>query len=600
MDPWITSTIVIIIITLLFFTFFWIYVINYKEDASESFYSDAYYGYRCMIDESYPLPACKEGLKCIKYSDEQQWGYCKKDLGVPCNSLLECVPEATICSIVCSTTKSGGLNQKGPCLYDYLQEDEFGICKLKPETEGCRIDSDCYNSKCKNKKCIAMKENGMYCTNNYECISGNCNTYCQDLGIENGQEGATCASNQAPGCDYSLSCYIDYSDVYNESVNYGICEMTVKDWIIDTCSRSASCPYPSICWNGECVMPRNHNKFLTNTCSLTQFCMKGYSCTNGVCFPETNSPYESTKWGILKYVKGDSEVGFWELQTKIIYPPSEKIGYFNLFSVSLKNNQLIFVYKSTSGWFVYKNGEFNEIFFVSDLPEYAINVINVLFTPKGGILLTYYTKNSIYRCSYYEVIPDNFIFEVHIVDFPYNSDIGNIVKIDHVSIDDRNGINMGIIYNGDLLITSVDVNYINGYSNSYVFKLKQKFTNWSQVTSNINQYLFKRNSIYLMTETSIYPDSLPEPTDFNGNIIYGKILNQAMYLPVDSKISDSTIIYLNEYPDEYGGVQLRIYLKNNDRILGGYVNSNTLINIAINSDNVNTYVPTYYMLTTIY
>lgn len=158
---------------------------------------------------------CAAGLSCVN-------GICKRQIGQPCLTLSECVPQATQCSGgrvtpggaviygICTDQPSGGLNQPAPCIPPY-QPNNNNICKA-PVQSSCVSNTDCLTGVCLNGQCANKREIGQTCQltsdNINQCINGaSCsNGYCQPNGFTTGQEGAFCNVQSNPGCNPNLLC----------------------------------------------------------------------------------------------------------------------------------------------------------------------------------------------------------------------------------------------------------------------------------------------------------------------------------------------------------------------------------------------------------
>lgn len=133
---------------------------------------------------------CNDGLVC----DGTNF-ICKYGTGNVCNNSADCVT-GLICSGICATGPTGGLNELCPCDANYscvTLENNVNICKGNGGAT-CGTGSDCVSLICENTGiCATGSPNSFPCTANQSCASQNCsNGFCQDQGVTTGSQGASC------------------------------------------------------------------------------------------------------------------------------------------------------------------------------------------------------------------------------------------------------------------------------------------------------------------------------------------------------------------------------------------------------------------------
>lgn len=644
------SIVIVILVIFIIFIVFWIIVL--KKEIPEPppvAITKSNFGMRCVTDEKYIIDSntpltCIDNLVCE--SQNGVTGFCKVPIGGPCGSLSECTNNAKVCTNVCAIDFSGGLNQEsknGVC-DEGLTLNSDNICKLNVNEINCITNSDCIQGICQNingrNTCIMKKELLEECTNNYDCRSNNCSyNICQKAGIISGTEGAVCKSKYNNNNGHNSGNYISseynngdndnyisneynrnnnmYNNIYNSEYNNGDtykyiknnnrynnnddtmsggcndglgcsdgeCKPYINSWPLDQCF-SYACVQPSICWNGSCVMPRTENKFITNSCS--DKCTFGYTCENNVCVPKKNAPYPSERWGLLKW-NTDPLIGTWELITDINILPS--VGD----SLSVYND--IFIYRTDDNWIFYTKGIFKNMNFVSNV---QIIILNVEFTNVGTILISY-QLNGIFRCYVTNNISENINIQINDITFEYP--VKNIQSAGIWSPNNNSSeLNKMFLLDtsGNLYIGIVSINYINGNVNNGNFTfitgniIYTELYSSSQTNLTINEYIYKtkeNTQIYIMTNIGEYDRKFPPLENFS--IYPSYILKQNIYPGVGDKLSDIGMIYLVNYPESVGGLQLRMYYRNNDSIYPGYFITDARMQIAINEKNE------YYLITTI-
>lgn len=272
METKITSEFILLIvlfIVCLFVVIGWIIVASQEtEEPSQPPMTEAQYGTVCSSSRP-----CAEGLVCEQINDDVS--VCKTQMNYPCTTILQCESSALYCANVCSLTNSGGIGQPGPC-NEGLVEDEFQICRYDTG-EVCSENIDCATQSCVNGICSITYANGDVCTSNDYCISKNCsNGICQEYGVVTGEEGAICSLSNS--CNDPYTCYINFESDFTD---FGVCRVTST--FPGVCSESVACPFPTICWQGECVFPRTESEYTPDSCSFTGECIDSMTCHNGQC-----------------------------------------------------------------------------------------------------------------------------------------------------------------------------------------------------------------------------------------------------------------------------------------------------------------------------
>jgi hypothetical protein len=568
------SVIFITFIVIIVFAIVWPLILKKPLTLPEPvMYTKLGYGGRCNNSSL----QCSDGLTCVMYNENN--GVCKVELNYPCKSIKQCEPSSIYCEEVCSLTKSGGLNQKGPCIQG-LEENNEGICKLSIDQEGCKINSDCINGSCINNVCLIKKENGLNCMKNNECISNNCNLfYCQDIGINTGEINSSCNLEYGPICNTNLSCYVDYA---NSKESYGFCEEEVNYWPYDNCNINNACIPPSICYNGECIMPRDNEKYETNSCKLTQTCINGWSCVEDVCIE--NNPRE----GIYKWVVNVKEKTF----SSFTFLVSIQTSSFSVLTSEKGDYVLYFdgIYRIYSSF----TGEIKDIIIlpIFNGENKNIEIISLTFTYAGDILVVYMLDNVV-RCSFSsfeETEIEKVSFPVYVNNFQFltNNNI-SLGMVKYIDVDDRIDIGGNLHFSyvndkGDLFIGVVSYDYFIGKNVNAKKDIVYVASNveWAQVygiTSlyNLYEYVFKYtggDKIYFMTKNGTEKENTP-PEEIS-SLYTSPVISQTFYANGD--VNDSYLFYTVNYGTSAGGIQMRMKNKGKDVILPGNPGAMLMIN----------------------
>lgn len=619
LSPYIIILIVVFLIFIIIIII-WVIILRMKrESISKPQTTNAGYGSRCSIKPIdvptiYDPQQCSEDLTCVQYDINSNWGICKTSLGQPCNTLNQCVPNAVICLNVCSETYTGGLNQIGPC-NPGLIIDSDGLCKYNIGYQGCNKSSDCVYGSCVFDSnligtCKPQFDDGTQCNVNSDCLNNNCSgnliKYCQPPDIISGEINSACSSNinTGPQCGNDLGCFQDFG---TSSADFGICRSIVKSWP-STCNNEACIP-PTICYNGNCVYPETISKFETNSCSITGVCSKGYTCNNNNCIPDSEVPFISNNWGILKWI------GYWEKIATIIRIPTSGTN------LTISNN--IAIYNSEQGWIgLPLNGQSNYYFInvvITNVDNYLRNIIDIQFTPNSGLLITYSLTPliggiAIYKSYLFDVIPPVFnTIPINTYDITFSGSInpyyvnngGNITQIQGikwVSIDDRDPNLNRLLYidlNNILFTGNVSKDYINNPS-SNINNLTSRLNNaiWAQFysynkLSDPTEFAYKnnQNSIQVSSNGENVDIQIPPTEIFNTS--NSPILNQFLYSGVGVNIDQMLLLYFVGYDNIIGGPQIRLLDEAVDNVLPGYFSNDNRIQTSIDNRGIP------YIITTI-
>lgn len=329
------------------------------------------------IPTNYPPQKCKDGLTCYKGGQDILYGVCLKEIGTECKSLRECTPDAKYCNGICSRTSNGGIGQS--CSVDrdecpnvgntcsILEGQFYGECKTSYGNE-CFSDKNCLLGYCDipdgqdetntSKVCIPRGVNGDPCVIDNECLDRNCivddkdnNSYCQPSNAKSGEIGYYCKVNlgeDGPKCNETdilgkyLAC--GYEDVKDE---YGTCEDALINWPSNGCNKDTPCITPSICVNGECILPIDD----PNSCDGigdVNSCIDGYGCVDGLCVAEEKGiPSDnSTTYGFSTWYKDKNiqTIGKWiENGEAKNFAPNTTPRESELFTLDYKLGSLNFI-----------------------------------------------------------------------------------------------------------------------------------------------------------------------------------------------------------------------------------------------------------------
>ncbi|HJZ23369.1 MAG TPA: hypothetical protein VJ201_02845, partial [Candidatus Babeliales bacterium] len=177
---------------------------------------------------------------------------CKKPENSPCISYSDCA-SGLICSGLCVTGATGGLNDFCPCLpnYDCVSQTSGSGLRVCKGGEGvpCTIDSDCVSGVCNSlNQCVGGLPNSHSCTSNGQCASFFCSAgFCQSPEFVTGVKGASCAQPcldiVGAECNEGLLC-----ECVNGINNPGICT-TSDSGLLDACAIDSLCSESLVCYN---------------------------------------------------------------------------------------------------------------------------------------------------------------------------------------------------------------------------------------------------------------------------------------------------------------------------------------------------------------
>ena len=236
---------------------------------------------------------CNTGLAC-----DGSTFVCKLIAGAPCDDFTDCA-NGLVCSGLCATGATGGLNQLCPCNPGFLctqQEGGLTLCKGGGGTP-CQNNTDCASELCQsNGVCAAGSPNAFPCTSDSQCGSQNCsNGFCQNNGIVTGTLGAACANSSCvtftgASCNSTptepLSC-----QCINGPGQPGTC-VAATQGIISICSTLRACATDLVCFDmfaqgcdsGDtgclCLFPYTD----ANTLATGSNCIAGMSPVGSECF----------------------------------------------------------------------------------------------------------------------------------------------------------------------------------------------------------------------------------------------------------------------------------------------------------------------------
>lgn len=200
---------------------------------------------------------CSDGLICDPSSF-----ICKLGTGALCSDFSDCAT-GLICSGICTTGPTGGLNQLCPCDQGFICTGQVTgptICKGASGTT-CQSGIDCASGDClSNGTCARGSPNSFPCSSNIQCASLNCNNgFCQNPGIITGTLGAACEGTcvsfgnvVGAGCSGSIQQPLTCQCSMGTGAP-GICG-TANQGILSPCSLSRACSDELICYNPSAIM----------------------------------------------------------------------------------------------------------------------------------------------------------------------------------------------------------------------------------------------------------------------------------------------------------------------------------------------------------
>jgi hypothetical protein len=275
-------------------------------------YTQAGYGTRCSMTtpptgqnspDQFPPQTCEEGLVCISATNTST-GFCFKDIGTACTSILECVPQAIVCNGYCSSTAKFGLgitcSFTSECDTGLICDPSLSVC-LGNVGYTCSSSADCSSRTYCDTTCQLLAAPGQVCTfidNEATCDSGyDCSTsnpdpsvptiivyphFCQPSGISTGTLSALCflwseagappvtdggfyenvsdgsgGFAQVPICAPNTQCNIvrdgDGIPISAPIIGFGLCS-SIGNWG-GSCSTTNGCQTPQVCVESVCQFP---------------------------------------------------------------------------------------------------------------------------------------------------------------------------------------------------------------------------------------------------------------------------------------------------------------------------------------------------------
>jgi hypothetical protein len=217
---------------------------------------------------------------------------CKLNKDSPCNNSSEC-SVGFICSGLCVTGNTGGLNDYCPCNQGYTctkLPNSLSVCKGSGGTN-CNSNNDCFSGFCKNNTCTFGFPNSYPCDFNAQCSENNCsNGYCQPPNIITGNLGAACAGD-CVGFTGAL-CTVNSSvcQCKDGIGSPGVC-VTASQGVISPCSNINLCSDQLVCYKRDgskcsgstgCLCTFTYND--PNTVDVNTVCINGMSSKIQQCY----------------------------------------------------------------------------------------------------------------------------------------------------------------------------------------------------------------------------------------------------------------------------------------------------------------------------
>lgn len=244
---------------------------------------------------------CDNGLTC-----DSIYGVCKYNNETVCNRGSQCL-NGGICSGVCvvgpPASDTGIPNDPCPCPENMICSSKTPgsvelSCKLNAGAD-CTSNGQCFSNLCEEDGiCAAGLSNGSQCTADQECLQNlsYCSTgFCQPIGIETGDNGASCNINTGPSCNSGLACVMGICQVTPSGLSI-LCDVTGN-----LCSLPLGCrdvDNENLCSlnSGACMCQFNFeavnplfSRPAPNTCP-NNGCIDGYTCSINNCIAPTTQP----------------------------------------------------------------------------------------------------------------------------------------------------------------------------------------------------------------------------------------------------------------------------------------------------------------------
>lgn len=194
---------------------------------------------------------------------------CKLSSGATCTDFTDCAT-GLICSGICATGATGGLNQLCPCNPGYLcvpQTSGLTICKGGGGTF-CQNNIDCASGLCQSNVCAAGAPNSFPCKMNSQCASNNCSVgFCQNPGVVSGAPGSACAACgvgfTGASCTTSREHPVSCQCLGGQGVP-GTC-LAATQGIISVCSEFRACSTDLQCLDFEAMTCQDNGTGGTGT-----------------------------------------------------------------------------------------------------------------------------------------------------------------------------------------------------------------------------------------------------------------------------------------------------------------------------------------------
>lgn len=278
------AILIIVVFILIFAWIVWRVSIRGQANTQLSIIPNVGFGYECRELQ------CNVPLEC-----DSRYAVCKYREGSTCKFNDDCVNDS-YCSGICVTQDPQLITNRAqdpcPCNANArcvtVVNTTKKVCKLITGRD-CTVNSDCISGTCSNGTCSPLGGPGSVCSTTSQCATNlQCSFfqgtgYCQQNGVESGENGAFCTTDNMPGCDAGLSCKNSICVVSNKGLS-------------NTCSND--CAAPLICLDdsfkvgdGICYLPFTDADIPSaitipdpNSCSITGICETNYICDdNGVC-----------------------------------------------------------------------------------------------------------------------------------------------------------------------------------------------------------------------------------------------------------------------------------------------------------------------------
>ena len=534
-----------------------------------------------------PQP-CDQGLVCIQAGTTGS--FCRKAIGSPCTSLYECVPEALMCTGVCSITAGGGINQ--PCLTDGTCNSGLEcvaptgstggakVCKYSTGTSNCSQSSDCVSGRCVEsttgsttcqapltlgQACHVTATDTAPCGSQYACVTGSNGSYCQPSNLSSNGVGAVCyypasggSSSNSAVCPTGLSCAYDYVNGGPVAdAEYGYCASSTQKWQ-GLCSNSVACGPPTICSSGTCVVPTdNSGNSIINTCGdqTSYQCNSGFVCSNSICVSQSgqtctyNSDCQSgncASWALMNWqmtpgTGASTALGVWNNTVPISVPPQK--------GACLSVAQVAGSGTSYTSYILYYQGAGSKTFYVysqasgsTTVTTYTYNIIvtgsvtiqtikSVKLSPLGNILVHANISN-VLNNPIRPGNPTSGSTTTHAYDriFAFVLSPNTNGTTTNVSLGDK----VGPYFSGSTEITTLDVYDVDDKNARFGFIQATSSTLWTNTLSTTSSMVTQLNQFYSISTSVTVPN-----WSTTGPVIWFKY-----YIDSNGGVSNANVMYL--------------------------------------------------------